>query len=175
MKAHLTSCLVLVSLLGCAASPAEAAPTCGPNAYRHQSPDFCVELPASARGKDPVTIDHGLSFPGLTINWTASTDAARVAQWKTPAPAPNHHGTFEVLSSEPLTRGTFYLIHDATQHDTLEIFKVPSVRGVAVIEGGSSVVRCTVTISLERGDDARKVAAARAADLAACKSLRVAG
>jgi hypothetical protein len=157
-----------------AAAPAASAP-CGPNAYRHEGPDFCVELPASARGKTPTAIENGVAFPGIIFTWTPKSSTALVAEWKSPKRAAHHHGPFEIWTTEPVPGGTYFLVYDATQHDTQDIEKVPSVRGMVVVEGATMAVRCTVTISVEREGDARALAASHAAELAACKSLRLFG
>jgi len=148
---------------------------CSPNAYRHEDPDFCVELPAAARGKAPTAIENGITFPGVVVEWRPKSDAALVAEWKAPRPRAQHEGRFEIWTTEPMPRGTFFVIHDATQHKTADIFKVPSVSGVAVVEGETTIVRCTSYYNLERDEDARAIAESHAAELAACKSLRLFG
>jgi hypothetical protein len=176
--ATLTACTNPTPAAADAAAPvtSAAAPApCGPNAYRHEGPDFCVELPAAARGKAPSAIPNGVAFPGIVLEWAPKSDAARIAEWKAPKRAAQHHGPFEIWTTEPVPRGTYFVIFDATQHDTLDIDKVPSVRGVAVVEGETMAVRCMVTVSVEREADARAAAKSHAADLEACKSLRLFG
>lgn len=160
-----------------ASAPAlPAAAPCGPDAYRHEAPDFCVELPASARGKAPIPIENGVAFPGvISFQWTPKSNTAVVAEWKAPQRPAQHHGPFEIWTTEPMPRGSYFLLFDATQHDTQEIEKVPHLGGIAVVEGETTVVRCTVTITLEHERDARVAAASHAAELAACKSLRLFG
>ncbi|MDI1451906.1 hypothetical protein [Polyangium sp. 6x1] len=153
---------------------APAAP-CGKDAYRHEGPDFCVDLPVSARGKAPMAIENGVLFPGVIFTWTPKSNAAVVAEWKAPKPAEHHHGPFEIWKTEPIPGGTYFLLYDATQHDTAEVEKIPSVRGMAIVEGETTVVRCVVTVNLEPADDPRAMAASHATELAACKSLRVFG
>ncbi|APR78243.1 Hypothetical protein A7982_03590 [Minicystis rosea] len=157
-----------------AAAPAAPMP-CGPNAYRHESPDFCVDLPAAVRGKTPTAIENGVVFPGLVLNWAPKSSAAQIAEWKAPQRPAQRVGTFEVWTTEPMPRGTYFLIYDATQHATQDIYKVPSVVGAVVVEGETVAVRCAVTVTAERDADARALAASRAAELAACKSLRLFG
>ncbi|MDC3958991.1 hypothetical protein [Polyangium jinanense] len=163
-----------ITSAGSASAPIAVAP-CGPDAYRHEGPDFCAELPASARGKAPMVIENGVAFPDVIFTWTPKSNAAAVAEWKTPKVLDHHHGPFEIWTTEPIPGGTYFLIYDATQHDTAEVAKIPSVRGLAVVEGETMVVRCVVTVNLEPQDDPRAMAASHATELAACKSLRVFG
>lgn len=156
------------------ASSAEPAPLrCAAGAYTHTAPDFCLELPAGARGVAPKAATDFVSFPGLVVTWTPRSNAALVASWKKPAPHPGDKGTFEVLSTEPMERGTFFMVHDATQDPRGEMYIMPRLMGVAVVEGSAFALKCTATRNLEQNEDPRKVAAAHAAELAACKTLRV--
>jgi hypothetical protein len=159
-----------------AATTAAAPPACSAGAYRHAAPGFCVALPADVTKKDPLAIKDGLSFMGdhgaVVVEWVPRSDAARIAAWKTPGPRPDHVGTYEVLKSEAIPGGVYYLEHDATQSRMLDIYKVPSLAGVAVLEGPTHAFRCTARLSLDRNGDPRAAARANAAFLETCKSLR---
>lgn len=174
------SILLASSLVGCLGSPsahARPAPSCSDTAFRHASPAFCVELPAELRDEAPLSITNGVSFVGgkggVLVEWAPRSDAARIAAWKSPAPRPDHQGTFEILKTEPMTGGTFFLVHDATQSKTLDIYKVPSLAGIAVVDGADVVLRCTARVNLDHDEDPQAIVRARAAYLETCKSLRV--
>lgn len=154
-----------------------AAPACGADAYRHPSPAFCVNLPAELRGKAPEVRPDGIVFQGdhqsVAVQWAPLSDTKRIAAWKSLEPGPDRVGTFEVLSVETLPRGAFSLVHDATQHRVLEIYKVPDLHGATVVEDATHAFHCTARINLERPADGRTVAAERAAFLSACKSFHL--
>lgn len=149
-----------------------AEPRCAPGAYTHQAPDFCIELPSTAKGQAPTLRDDSVMFQGLVLQWTPKTNAALIDRWKSPGPSADHKGTFEVWTTEPMERGTWHLVHDATQHAFNDIMRMPHVEGVAVVAGEEHVVRCAALAGVTDGD-ARAVARQHASDLAACKSLRV--
>lgn len=184
------SALALALLAGCPAAPpapstttaaappaaAPAAYTCAPGAFTHTAPDFCLELPAAVRADTPTTFEGGMSWKGLTVQWAPKSDAAKIAAWKKVGPPAQHKGTFEVIAAEPFAAGTLHTVYDATQHEFLEIYKVPRVEAYAVVEGAQFAVRCGAIVSLEHKEDARearRLAEAHAADFAACKTLRV--
>jgi hypothetical protein len=185
------SALALSMLAGCPAAPpassgtttaprpsaAPAAYTCAPGAYTHTAPDFCLELPAAARAEAPTMFEGGMSWKGITVQWAPKSDAAKIAGWKKVGPAAQHKGTFEVLASEPFAAGTLHTVYNATQHEVLDIYKVPHVEAFAVVEGADFAVRCSALHSLgDKRDDARearRIAEAHAADFAVCKTLRV--
>lgn len=180
MLRHALAAALFASLLSaCPTASADApspATACSPGAYRHTAPGFCVALPADLAKKDPLAITDGLSFLGdhgaVVVEWAPLSDKARIAAWKTPGPHRDHTGTFEVLKTEPIAGGVFFVVHDATQHKWNELYKVPSLAGVAVLEGPTHALRCTARVSLDHGGDARAAARTNAALLDTCKSLR---
>jgi hypothetical protein len=71
-----------------------------------------------------------------------------------------------------LPRGAFSLVHDATQHRVLEIFKVPDLRGVTVVDD-TRAFHCAAVIHLERSGDVHALASARSGFLSTCKSIHL--
>jgi hypothetical protein len=149
---------------------------CAPGAYTHSAPDFCLDLPAAMRAETPEAFEGGMRWKGLNVQW-AKKDDPKAAQWRKLGPKPQHKGAFEIISSEPFAGGALHVVYDATQHETLDIYKVPHVEGFAVVEGADVAVRCSVVFSLgdkrEDAREARRIAEAHAADFAVCKTLRV--
>jgi hypothetical protein len=166
---------------GSTASAATTAAACPPGAYRHADPSFCVLVPAGLDRTPTTPAPDGIVFspvPGsgegraLRISWAKVSDRAGAEKLRAPRPH-LETGTFEILETQPLPRGSFWLTYDATQHPADERYKIPSVRGVVVIETAEHVIHCEASHVVERGADPRAVARAQAAHLDACKSLVV--
>jgi hypothetical protein len=159
---------------------------CPAGAYRHGAPPFCLTLPPGFAGARPSTLplgtagDGGIQFHSgnqvLSVWWVKASNRSVVSQWlKTPVRGASRRGDFQVLRTDRSPGRTSTLVYDATQHETLDIYYVPSVRASVVVEGKTWVVRCLATRSLDHRQRAADVVKVEAAFLNACQSLQVGG
>lgn len=155
-------------------APAGDVP-CASDAYAHGSPSFCVNLPSEFRGKTPHVGPTYVLFDGehetLSVSWAKVSDP-QVASWRrAPSRGRDRTGALDLLARETLSTGTFHIVHDATQSTMLDLFKVPDLAGVTVVDDGSTAFRCSTTILLQGSENVRSIAASRGGFLGACKSL----
>lgn len=164
---------------GALAAPA-AKPGCAPGAYRHSVPSFCFLVPPGFETTPRALSPDGIVFDptpasgegrSLAISWANVSDRARAEALRTTPHAHLETGLFEILETQQLPQGTFWITHDATQRKDEDIYKIPTVNGVAVIETAAYVLRCEARQTLKHGVDAREAARAQAALLGACKSF----